>query len=393
MSSRTERPVGKVSAQTMFYLLALGSGFMRALSVAFDYVALYIHEVTHGPGTLDVMVYGFGAQWVSFAVTVASVALLSVKTGRGATKRPLGYSLDPDFGRLRLLPGKAMKYALAAGAFAGISTTAYYYLIAGQGADSLLPFGQLVIVYLLVGDLMAEKDTPTIVEVQCVLSILFGVILVGMNPDIGGLDPLVLLIVLLPMNLSSAFTTYYQKKAKKHEISPGLAVDTLNLRVWSLLALNTVFSVGAFVIADPTSWSTLAEVTSVLFVPMALSSLATLLTIVMYVRALARGSMAIVNSLSAVSVVLGIPISMVGSLLAPDSVVFGPVSTDVLSWILKVVGVTLVVLGIVALESSDVRAIVIINVGPMVGDILPELFSIKGVESASALAGKHDYLL
>lgn len=50
-------------------------------------------------------------------------------------------------------------------------------------------------------------------------------------------------------------------------------------------------------------------------------------------------------------------------------------------------------IGVVALEASDVRSLVLIKVKPMTGDLLPELFDIKGVEKVSALAGNCDYLL
>jgi hypothetical protein len=72
----------------------------------------------------------------------------------------------------------------------------------------------MVIIYLLLGDLVAEKDTPTIVELQSIISILFGVLLIGAVP--GGFDVLSLLIVLGPLNVSSALVTYYQRKTKRY---------------------------------------------------------------------------------------------------------------------------------------------------------------------------------
>ncbi len=390
MSSRSQRPVGRVAATTMFYVLALGAGVMRTLSVASDYVALAIHRTVYGGLSPDSFVFGFASQWISFATTFTAVAFLSIRRQHAGAKRPLGFSLDPDFGRLRILPRKPMMYVVLSGFFAGISTSSYYYLIGSAGADAILPFGQLVIIYLLIGDLVAEKDTPTIVEIQCIISILFGVLIVGVEPGPEGFNLATLAIVLIPMNLSSAMTTYYQKKAKRMEIEPGLAVDTLNLRLWSLLVLNTVFSISAIPMAAPSAWSTLGDIANVLWAPMVAGSLATMFSVVMYVRALARGSMAVVNSLSAISVVLGIPVTIIGSLLLPG---FGAVSWTTFQWTLKVFGVILVIVGIVALEASDVRAMLIIKVKPQTGDLLPQLFAVKGVESVSALAGDHDYLL
>ncbi|MFW9943539.1 MAG: Lrp/AsnC ligand binding domain-containing protein [Candidatus Sifarchaeia archaeon] len=383
MSSVSERPVGRLSITTVFYALAIGSGIMRTISVTFDVVAL---------NTLisDPLAFGFMSQWTSFAVTVLLVAFLSIPRRKSFQKqRTLGYSLDPDFGRLRVLPRTPMLYLLASGAFAGLSTFFYYFLASTTDASAVLPYGQLVIVYLLLGDLISEKDTPTIVEIQSITSVVIGVLLIGVTP--GGFDLLTLVIVLVPMNMSSALYTYYQRKTKRFEISPGLRVDSLNIRLWSLLILNGFFSLLATAAMDDTGWMLMAESFSSLLWVMVASSVATFLSIVMYVRALGRGSMAVVNSLSAVSVVLGLPITIIGNLLIPGA--FGSMTFDSLFFVFKVLGVGLVLVGVVALQAADVRSLVFVKVRPQTGDILPALFDIRGVETAAALAGFYDYVL
>ncbi len=382
MSSRSQRPVSRRSASTVFYSLALGSGVMKTLSVVFDVVAL--NTVSIAP-----LAFGFISQWTSFIVTFLFVIILSIKRNRNGKKRALGYSLDPDFDRLRLLPKTPMIYIILSGVFAGISTLFYYILAGSSDASTVLPYGQLVIIYLLIGDLMGEKDIPTIIEVQSIISILFGVLLVGATP--GGFDIVTLLMVLGPMNVSSAFFTYYQRITKRYEVRPGLRVDSLNMRVWSLLILNLVMSLLALPFMNEVAWQSMV----IGFIPllgyMIGSSLATFFALVMYVRALGRGKMAVVNSLSAISVVLGIPVTVIGNLLIPGA--FGEIGTDMFLWSLKTLGVILVIIGVIALEASDVRSIVLIKVKPLTGDLLPELFNIKGVEKAAALAGPHDYLL
>jgi uncharacterized membrane protein len=121
------------------------------------------------------------------------------------------------------------------------------------------------------------------------------------------------------------------------------------------------------------------------------SSVTTFLSLILYVRALGKGSMSVVNSLSAISVVLGLPITAIGNLFLPGG--FGELTSDPFLWVLKTFGVVLVMVGIIALQASDVRSIVLIRVKPHTEDILPELFDIRGVQTASALAGTHDYLL
>jgi len=250
VSSRSQRPVSQKSSRTIFYTLAIGSGVMRTLSVVFDDVAL---NVVH----IDPVVYGFLAQWVSLLVTVLLVAIVSIRRTVNGRKHSIGYSLDPDFDRLRLLPRKPMFYLVLSGFFAGISTLFYYILLGGSDTSSVLPYGQLVIIYLLMGDLMAEKDTPTIVEIQSVVSILFGVLLIGATP--GGFDIPSLIIVLGPMNVSAAFVTYYQRKTKRYEIKPGLRVDSLNMRVWSLLILNSVMTLFILPIMPADSWQVMVD--------------------------------------------------------------------------------------------------------------------------------------
>lgn len=382
MSSRSQRPVSRRSATTVFYSLALGSGIMRTFSVMFDIFAL-------NTVTIDALTYGFLAQWTSFVVTFLAVAFLSIKRKKNGKKRALGFSIDPDFDRIRLLPRKPMLYIVISGVFAGISTLAYYVLAGSIDASTILPYGQLVIIYLLIGDLMAEKDTPTIIEIQSIISILIGVLLVGATP--GGFDILTLLIVLGPLNISSAMLTYYQRKTKRYELRPGLRVDSLNMRVWSLFVLNLVFGLFSVPFMSPTSWQVMASS----FVPlsglMIGTSITALFSIVMYVRALGRGSMAVVNSLSSISVVLAIPMTIIGNLIIPGA--FGLLDSSVFFWTLTMFGVILVMIGVIALEASDVRSLVLIKVKPQTGDLLPHLFDIKGVEKAAALAGPHDYIL
>ncbi|MFW9956633.1 MAG: Lrp/AsnC ligand binding domain-containing protein [Candidatus Odinarchaeota archaeon] len=382
MSSQSQRPVSRRPTSTIFFILAIGSGVMRTLSVVFDYIALNIVSI-------DAISFGFMSQWVSFLTTVIIVAIISIRRVTNGRRQSIGYSLDPDFDRLRLLPKKPMIYIIIAGFFAGISTLSYYVLVGTADASAMLPYGQLVIIYLLLGDLLAEKDSPTVIEIQSLVSILFGVLLIGTTPI--GFDLQALLIVLGPMNISSAMVTYYQRKTKRFEIRPGLRVDALNMRLWSLLVLNSSMSLLMIPILPPNAWQVMADNLFQLFWVMVGSSATAFLSIVMYIRALGKGSMAVVNSLSAISVVLGIPVTIIGNFFIPGG--FGDLGADPFLWILKILGILLVMIGIVALQASDIRSVVLIKVKPLTGDLLPALFAVKGVEKAAALAGGIDYLL
>jgi DNA-binding Lrp family transcriptional regulator len=163
------------------------------------------------------------------------------------------------------------------------------------------------------------------------------------------------------------------------------------MRIWTLLILNIVMSLLALPFMSVSSWQSMMVQFMPLLGYMVGGSITAFFSIVMYVRALGRGKMAVVNSLSSISVVLGIPVTLIGNFLFPGA--FGVIDADMFLWSLKIFGIILVVIGVVALEASDVRSLVLIHVKPLTGDLLPKLFEIKGVESAAALAGPHDYML
>lgn len=376
------RNVGHRSAITLLYLLAIGSGIMRAFSVSFDVFA--IHTLISDP-----IAYGFLSQWISLIITITLVAILSIPRKSKTRKQSIGSGLDPDFHRISIPEKEPAKYIILGGILAGVSTFFYYGLVSGTDASAILPYGQLTIIYLLVGDLLAEKDTPTAIEIQCILSILFGAILVGVQP--AGFNMFALLIVLGPMNFASAGYTYCMRKAKRHKSEQGRRFDSLNLRLWALLFLNLSMSVTMIPFLMQTNWQTaIASLDSLLYAIIG-SSVTIFLSVIMYVRALGMGRMAVVNSLSAVSVVLGIPITLIGNWIFPGS--FGTIAGGSFVWTLKLFGILLVISGVIALETSDVRSLIMVQVKPQTGDIIESLWAINGVESVSALAGKHDYLL
>lgn len=378
----TPRNVGRRSASTLLYALAIGSGLMRAFSVSFDVFA--INVLISNP-----IAYGFLSQWISWIITTILVAILSIRWKSWNQRRSLGSNLDPDFLRISLPPKEPTKYIILGGILAGVSTFFYYTLVSSTDASAILPYGQLTIIYLLVGDLLAEKDTPTAIEIQCIMSVLFGAILVGVQPS--GFDLWALIIVIGPMNLASAGYTYCMRKAKRYKDDKGRRFDSLNLRLWTLLFLNACMSIAMIPTLTKTNWEPIINSLNSLVYIIIGSSVTIFLSVVMYVRALGMGRMAVVNSLSAISVVLGIPITLIGNFIFPGA--FGAIAEGSFIWVLKLFGVLLVLSGVIALETSDVRSLVVVKVKPQTGDIIQSLWAINGVESVSALAGKHDYLL
>jgi hypothetical protein len=124
-----------------------------------------------------------------------------------------------------------------------------------------------------------------------------------------------------------------------------------------------------------------------LLLPVAL----TFFSIVAYLQALGRGKMSVVQGVGAISIVLGIPLTMIGAFLFPG--IFNPPATDFLSWMLKLTGTIFVIAGIIALSTATLRGYVFVKIRHGTGDIMAQLRRIHGVRQVSAVSGHWDYLI
>ena len=377
-----ERPIGKHTAKQSFYFLALLSGILASFTVFTDVAAMTIAMPK------EPIAYGILTQWAGLIISIVIVLIATLPSFKEPGK-PLGYHLDPNFDRPHIFSWQIMKPIIIAGFFGGINTLFYYHLSSQNDSSLVLPYSQFVVIYLMFADLMNEHDYPSAVEIQSILSITFGVILVGSSK--GALDLFDLLIVLGPLNVTSAIYVIFLSKASRMKIKPKQNVDTLNLRIWTLFFMNlfmTVFSIPLLndhvisVIVDKI-WITL---------PYSLIGMAFIFfSIIAYTRALSKGKMSVVSSLSSISTVMGIPLTAIASLAAPQ--IFGVLSTDTLSWTLKIIGTIFVLSGIILLSVSEVRAIILVRSKTGSGDLLEKIGRIYGVESVAAVASQHDYIV
>jgi uncharacterized membrane protein len=381
MRAATERRVGPRRAKTTFYFLALTSGVFYALSVACD--------VLISKGIQNPIAFALSEQWVSFVFTAITILFLSIPTNR-RRRRSIGSTLDASFNHITPPPRRIARDIALAGLFGGISTFAYYFITSSSGESSaVIPFSRFSLIFLMIGDLLLIRDRPTIIEVQSILSIMFGVILIGSSG--GGINVAMLLVVIFVWGGGSAVGIFFQSRAKRQEIKPHLTIDSLNLRLWQLLMLNVTMSAMMIPFITPSVLESIASGFAISIPWLLLTVIFTFFSLITYLQALGRGKMSVVQGVTSVAVVLGLPIDLAGSIVLPG--IFSSPAVDALTWLVKIIGTIFVIAGIIALSLSEMKGYVLVRVNPAGGDILPLLRKIHGVSKASAIAGKWDILV
>jgi len=362
-------------------ILCLLSGVFSSIFVAMD--IYYLNIVMPDP-----IVYGLLTEWIGLAFSFLLMIFFSIPFKEGKT---IGYFLDPTFDRVKLPRGKILLYLIGAGLSASFSTFSYFILTSITDPSTILPLSKLVIVYLLVAEIFYEKDAPTYIEIISISLIIMGVFLVSFVK--AGFGFMETLIILGPYNLGLTFYTYFQKIARDCR-EEGITNDSLNLRIWSLFFLTLFMSIFSIPLIDDTRWNLIIrygqDTYSLIFIIIDMSF--AFFAYIFYLRALGMGKMSVVNSITSISVVLGIPLTLIGNIIYPGA--FGVIPTELEIWVFKTIGSILVIEGIVALSITQERSYILIKMKyPYELDIMPLLKQIKGVESVAAVAGNYDYIL
>lgn len=379
MRAVMERRMGARRSRTAFYLLALVSGTLFAFTVFFDtfIVSIFIPNL---------IAFALAEQWLAILVTFIALLVLSIPTNR-ARRRSLGTFVDRSFAHVTLPSRKVLLDIILAGIFAGIATFAYYY-VAGISIDAsaVIPFSRFSLIYLMIGDLILIRDWPSPIEALSMLAITFGIILVGLTP---GFNPSLLPFVLFIWGGGVAISIFFQSRAKRREIRPGVTTDSLNLRLWLLLFLNIIMTI----LMTPLMTPDVLNVLLVSFLPslpwLIIPVVLTFFSMITYLQALGKGKMSVVQAISSISIVLGIPLTLLGAIIGLTS----PPATDPIGWIIKLTGTIFVVAGIIALSMSEMRGYILVRLRPGTGDILGDLRRIHGVSRVSAIAGNWDLLI
>lgn len=362
----------------LFYTLCLASSVLSALMVIVD---------TYGAAiSRDIWVYANVSMIMGTILTLVTVLVFLVPVGEGK----IGRYIDPNFEGLIVPKGKMLGLFIVMALGNTISTFGYFYIVdTMRDPSAVLPFIQLVILYLLLGEIIVEKDYPSIIEVESLIIIIIGAILASISPT-GEFDLISFFLVITIINGGSTITILAQKRIRSLTVR-GHRFDSINIRLWNLL-LTTVFFVPLTGLVSPSALD-LKLVTNELVMVAIVSMEITFFARVTYIRALGIGKASVTQAVTSISIILGIPLTWVGTYLMPN--VFVGLPTTFWIALVKVFGTILVTLGIVALALSEVKAYILIRStgGGRGSEILRSLSRIKGVVSVSALAGRYDFIV
>ncbi len=367
----------------LFYILAFASSIIAAGVSALDTVVtqLYIPD----PWAL-----GFACFLVGIPITLILVLFFSIPI----KNRSLGsHLIDPSFKRIRLIKKQELGYHVFAGLGNAILTIGYFALLSTIGDPSVvLPFTQIAILYLIVFESFTEKNIPTLIEIQSSLIVTFGAILGSISLS-GDLNLESFAIVFIIINPSWMIFSIYQRKLKMLRIH-GRPNDSLNIRFWNVV-FACLFSVIIVPLADiMLGTSHLQEAINALlnyFPWVALIMSFTFFEFVFYIRALGFGKASVTQAVRATTVVFAIPFSII---LISQGLI-PPITTNPVLILLKIIGITLVMLGIVSFALALVKAYVFITVKPgyPIDETMQKLWNIRGVTRVTAIAGKYDFIV
>jgi DNA-binding Lrp family transcriptional regulator len=374
----------KIRRKYLFYILAFSSAIIAAGVSAIDATisALYIK---------DPWAFGLSAFLVGTVISLIFILIFSIPTKSG---RSLGsLSIDPSFKRLRLIRKEELPYHLLAATGNASLTIGYFALLSILGdPSSVLPFSQIVILYLLIVESVTEKDVPTFSDIQSSVIVTFGAILGSISLS-GSINLVSLLIVFLVINPAWVLLSVYQRKLKIMKIN-DFPNDSLNIRFWNVVfsCLITALIIIIYDIFSNTSHFQAGISASILhFNWVALTMGITFFSFVFYIRALGIGKASITQAVRASSVLFAIPFSILLSIIG----IIPPFSTDPVMILIKIIGTTLVMMGIISSALTLIKAYVFINVkaGYAIEDTMKKLWAIRGVSRVTATAGKYDFIV
>ncbi|MCR8463493.1 MAG: Lrp/AsnC ligand binding domain-containing protein [Crenarchaeota archaeon] len=363
----------------IFYLLGILSGVLSAIVIPLDIIG----EKTAS----NIWIYANVSFVVGSLISVLIVFFLLVPI-KG---KPLGKYVDPNFTRIKFISGKAFKQIVLMAFGNAIASLGYFYVLyAFSDPSAILPFMQAAIAYIILCEIFTEKDSPTISELHAIFSILFGALLASMSPS-GSIDVPGLIIVLTLVNGGTTIVALSQRKIRSVVVD-ARRYDSINIRLWYLLLTTLMFLVVTYIM-NPSYVLEMFKIGNEVIIIVVVSMAITFFAKVTYIRAVGMGKASIVQAVSSVSAILGIPITILSNLLSPGY--FVEISTNVWILIIKVIGAVLVAMGIILLALSEVRAIVLIRIraGASPRGILESLSKIRGVIRVSAVTGKYDYVV
>jgi len=366
----------------LFFALVLISAFIAAVDGAIDSFIINDFSTLYSSEKIP-WLFSFSSFLVGLIITLVFCIIFSVKIhGKSIGSR----FLDPSFERLRLLDKSEILYHVLAGFGNAVTTVGYFAVLFLLVDPSMVfPFKQIAILYLLITECFVEKNTPTLIEIQSSMIVMFGAILSSLS-FMGDLNIEAILIMLIVVNPGLVLLSICQRKLMLLKIKKK-PNDSINIRLWNLvftfgfvtlfLLIFDLFNGTSYVIEG-------VESSFVFFWPVALNMTVVLFSALAYIRSLRIGKPSVAQAIKATTILFSFPISFLLSMF-----IFIPFSDSPTIWLIRVIGFILVILGIVTFAFSEVKAFVFIKIDPKVKikSILDDVGKIKGVESIAVVFG------
>jgi drug/metabolite transporter (DMT)-like permease len=362
-----------ISRKLKIIILPLIAAILTALYIAMD--KYYLSEVSSDP-----YAYSFLSLWLGLIILVIFMFFMRIPTRK---KQLIGIHIDPNYHGFILPKGKLLLWLIVAGLGAAISSLTYFYLVGVTTPSTMIPFSRIVIIYFVISEVFQEKTTPTIIEIQSIVMIMVGVFLMAMT-DLS-FNLLTILIVLGPYNLSNMLFTIGLQKAKRM-IYKNRRNDALNIRLWSIGFSAIFLTVLLIPFMNQDFLNALALINPFIVIFIMIDMMVATFAMIAYIRALGVAKMSIVNSIMAFTVVLGIPLTLLGNIFFPGA--FGTFSSDPIFWVFKGLGALIIIIGIITIGISQVKAFLLIHIEGSSENVLKKLTTIKGIVNISAVSGE-----
>jgi DNA-binding Lrp family transcriptional regulator len=338
------------------------------------------------PWVLGLVCFVFG---VFIAVLFSLILSIPIK-GKSIGSR----TIDPSFHRIRFIKKEEVIYQLLAGFGNAILTIGYFMLLSFMKGDVsvVLPFTQMVILYLVIIESLSEKDTPTLVEIQSGIIVTFGAML-GSISFSGNLNLASFAIVFLVINPGWVLMSVYQRKLKLLKINDR-PNDAINIRLWNvtIACAFTALIIYCYDLYAGTSYI-LDSITATLHNGFWVACIAvgTFFSFIFYIRALGIGKASVTQAVKATVIIFTIPVSIVLGVIG----IIPPFTTDPVMLMIKFIGITMMLLGILSYALTLTKAYVFITIQPGfdIEHIMRQLWNIKGVSRVTAVAGHYDFII
>ena len=373
----------KIRRKYLFYILVLTSSIISAVVAAIDTTisALYVTNPLH----FSISVFLVGIPISFLIIFIFSIPVRNKSLG--------SFLIDPSFRRVRLPKKEELGYHLLAGLGNSFLTLGYLSLLFLLGDPStVLPFSQIVILYLVVIESFTEKNPPTLTEIQSSMIVTFGAIL-GSISLTGTINLISLAIVFLVVNPSWVVFSVYQRKLKRMTIQ-NKPNDSLNIRCWNVFfsGIITVFFLGIYDIVMHTGYVLGGLEASVAhFDWLSLTMGVTFFSYVFYIRALGIGKASVTQAVRSSIIIFALPVSLVIAHLG----IISPLPRDPVMILIKSIGTILVIMGIISYALTLVKAYIFVTIKPgySIHETMDKIWNINGVARVTATAGVNDFII